>query len=481
VKPVIIIAIAFVLLIPIPIFADDDFSIKLDKNVYFLRDTLTINGNLDKIVPDEHDIKFEVINPRGVVVDRFEIQRNKVDLDFTHSFSLIENIWNEEGLYRIKASYVDTVDSAYFHLFQTDTGMDRQIDSTIGLDQKQYGWTDTVEIFVVAPNFNRDNDRIERIGLGGELTGDVIIKTSKGILKNYELMETEIDSGIFFGTVFLTGDALHDANGDGIKKNDAYGTTERIGSENGKIAARGSDTIDVIFKNENEEIKTTAKISWVLAEFGEIPEQISEIENIEIKIYDADMNLKHDHRDTTFVLAWSDRDDESKKITLRETHENSGIFEGVVKLSTERSGLSTIKTRIPDVLYLKYSDNTVPTEVSQSHTQFVDAQINIGKSPFEEFVSEPELVIPTWIRNNAKWYADGLVGESDFTQGIGYMIKNDIMRIPELPERSEGSVASGVPDWVKNNAKWWADGQISDGDFVKGIQYLVKQGIIQIN
>ena len=90
-------------------------------------------------------------------------------------------------------------------------------------------------------------------------------------------------------------------------------------------------------------------------------------------------------------------------------------------------------------------------------------------------------MIPTWIRNNAKWYADGLVGESDFTQGIGYMIKNDIMRIPELPERSEGSVASGVPDWVKNNAKWWADGQISDGDFVKGIQYLVKQGIIQIN
>jgi len=317
--------------------------------------------------------------------------------------------------------------------------------------------------------------------LGSELTGNVIIKTSKGTLENYELMETEIDSGIFFGTVFLTGDALHDANDDGITKNDAYGITVRIGSDNGQIAARGSDTITVIFENENEEIKTTAKISWVLAEFGEIPEQISEIENIEIKIYDADMNLKHDHRDTTFVLAWSDRDDESKKITLRETHENSGIFEGVVKLSTERSGLSTIKTRIPDVLYLKYSDNTVPTEISQSHTQIVDAQINIGKSPFEEFVSEPELVIPTWIRNNAKWYADGLVGESDFTQGIGYMIKNNIMRIPELPERSEDSVASGVPDWVKNNAKWWADGQISDGDFVKGIQYLVKQGIIQIN
>lgn len=61
------------------------------------------------------------------------------------------------------------------------------------------------------------------------------------------------------------------------------------------------------------------------------------------------------------------------------------------------------------------------------------------------------------------------------------MIKNNVIRIPELPERDEGSVISKVPDWVKNNARWWADGQISDGDFVSGIQHLVKNGIIRVN
>ena len=37
-----------------------------------------------------------------------------------------------------------------------------------------------------------------------------------------------------------------------------------------------------------------------------------------------------------------------------------------------------------------------------------------------------------------------------------------------------------IPTWIKNNAKWWAQGEIGDSDFVKGIQYLVQQGIIKI-
>lgn len=38
-----------------------------------------------------------------------------------------------------------------------------------------------------------------------------------------------------------------------------------------------------------------------------------------------------------------------------------------------------------------------------------------------------------------------------------------------------------IPNWIKNNAKWWADGQISDNDFVKGIEFLIKIGIIRIS
>jgi len=35
-----------------------------------------------------------------------------------------------------------------------------------------------------------------------------------------------------------------------------------------------------------------------------------------------------------------------------------------------------------------------------------------------------------------------------------------------------------IPQWIKNNAGWWADGQITDSDFVSGIEYLVSHKII---
>ncbi len=37
-----------------------------------------------------------------------------------------------------------------------------------------------------------------------------------------------------------------------------------------------------------------------------------------------------------------------------------------------------------------------------------------------------------------------------------------------------------IPSWIKNNAGWWADGQIDDEAFVQGIQYLITNGILQL-
>ena len=41
---------------------------------------------------------------------------------------------------------------------------------------------------------------------------------------------------------------------------------------------------------------------------------------------------------------------------------------------------------------------------------------------------------------------------------------------------------SSIPEWVKNNAGWWAvEGKISDTEFTMALQYLVKTGIITVN
>jgi len=40
--------------------------------------------------------------------------------------------------------------------------------------------------------------------------------------------------------------------------------------------------------------------------------------------------------------------------------------------------------------------------------------------------------------------------------------------------------SSAIPDWVKNNAKWWSEGQIGESDYISSLQYLISQGIIKI-
>jgi len=89
--------------------------------------------------------------------------------------------------------------------------------------------------------------------------------------------------------------------------------------------------------------------------------------------------------------------------------------------------------------------------------------------------------IPGWIKNNAKWWAEGTIGDSDFTGGIQHLIQEKIIDIPDLPEQTTDTAEEKVPDWVRNNAKWWADGIISEDDFLNGIKYMVEKGIVRVS
>jgi len=86
--------------------------------------------------------------------------------------------------------------------------------------------------------------------------------------------------------------------------------------------------------------------------------------------------------------------------------------------------------------------------------------------------------VPAWVKNNAGWWADGTITESEFIQGIQFLIKDGVIVIP--PTSVSGEQSQSVPAWVKNNAGWWADGTITDGEFVNAIQHLIKTGVISI-
>ncbi len=96
-------------------------------------------------------------------------------------------------------------------------------------------------------------------------------------------------------------------------------------------------------------------------------------------------------------------------------------------------------------------------------------------SPFKQV----KLIIPDWIRNNANWWASDQINDDDFARGIQFMIEQKIIIIPDL-EKSDQVADREIPDWIKNNARWWSERKISDEDFANGIEYMVKNGIIQV-
>jgi len=86
--------------------------------------------------------------------------------------------------------------------------------------------------------------------------------------------------------------------------------------------------------------------------------------------------------------------------------------------------------------------------------------------------------VPEWVKNNAKWWSEGLIGDSDFISGLQFLIKEGIMVVPQTEAGAQ--TTTEIPDWIKNNAGWWADGLITEGDFVSGIQFLVENGILVV-
>ena len=90
-----------------------------------------------------------------------------------------------------------------------------------------------------------------------------------------------------------------------------------------------------------------------------------------------------------------------------------------------------------------------------------------------------DVVIPDWVRNNAGWWSQGEIEDSDFASGIEFLIKKEIIKVP-IQSSGEKITDVSIPDWVRNNAGWWSQGEITDKDFASGIQYLVTKGIISV-
>jgi len=140
-------------------------------------------------------------------------------------------------------------------------------------------------------------------------------------------------------------------------------------------------------------------------------------------------------------------------------------------------GIDTVGTYQPSnsVFFLRDEEGGSEQFVGSLETLIPHEELSSLLDKTREKLSESGS-IPKWVRNNAYWWSENQIKDSDFVAGMQYLVDQKIMIIPTT--ESGTSTSQEIPDWIRNNAGWWAHGLISDDDFVSGIQYLISNGIM---
>ena len=300
---------------------------------------------------------FQIVVEIPQVLDRSSLQRGEeIDLEYTD--------WGPSG-----SDYVgDEDEDIRLTVFTSNFG------ATIDLDQKVYSWTDKVYITVVAPDHNFDNNLIDEIG---ETDEDPLRVATKGFdLDNYRLVETGFDTGIFTGEVILTGFA-HDPTGDG---NEVQPRTTGNGPTDGYLQTPSSGGISVSYEfSDDETVFTSSIIRWNIGDVQWLEASYPASATGVLRVIDPDMNLNPEAVDNFDVNIASNTDASGITLTVTETNEATGIFEGTVFFTTT-GGSSGHRLRVSegDTVTADYADGTLPLPYTASDIVSITSTTIIG-------------------------------------------------------------------------------------------------------
>jgi len=121
-------------------------------------------------------------------------------------------------------------------------------------------------------------------------------------------------------------------------------------------------------------------------------------------------------------------------------------------------------------------DKLLVNAIKVVETSFLDVPTGITSQ--ESSITQTELDIPLWVKNNAEWWYQKQIDDSDFVAGIEYMISENIINVPQT-EVSD-STSSEIPDWLRDVAGFWANDSISDAEFVQSIQWMITNGVLVV-
>ena len=228
--------------------------------------------------------------------------------------------------------------------------------ATVKLDQNVYTWTDKVFITVVASDYNFDSNVIDEIGTVNK--GEITIRTRAAEVQ-YTLAETGPDTGVFTGELTLTGDdkALDEGGPNGQKSGGIAGPTD------GKLPTKTEDGISVSFDYSGSEapLVASALIRWNVGEVQWLEASYAATGSGVVRVIDPDMGINPDVVDSLEIVAYSETFVGGIDLTVTETQEASGIFEGTVEFDPESATQGhRLQVTEGDIVTAAYDDRTLP-------------------------------------------------------------------------------------------------------------------------
>jgi len=161
----------------------------------------------------------------------------------------------------------------------------------------------------------------------------------------------------------------------------------------------------------------------------------------------------------------------------------------------EMKGIALSNLRLESTLAMQPQQNTAPRDPSNlnksSMLEFYKAlEINpnsvlalngmgLGFGNFGEY-SEAEIYFKKSLEVNPdnKVTQNYLISLENLKKKYSLNVFDNPTKKPDFLKMMEKNT---IPSWIKNNAGWWADNKINDNDFLTGIEYLIENGIINVN
>ena len=156
----------------------------------------------------------------------------------------------------------------------------------------------------------------------------------------------------------------------------------------------------------------------------------------------------------------------------------------------------TISNQVIDAINTHTDKEVLDELVNEMSSKSQESQTDILKAGIERYVDGTRILTfssTTYSSDNSTSYSANMIYYLDTGEQYTIVLTSNPERFDQDLELFKNSIDTfyvstsnkpineiNIPAWIKNNAKWWADGTINDEEFAKGIEYLITNGMLKI-